>query len=54
MKKLFVLLSVMIISFPVSAETLKQGDSSDQVMKLQQALTDGGIFPELWMHSSIL
>lgn len=54
MKKMFVLLSVMIISFPVSAATLKQGDSSDQVMKLQQALTDGGIFPELWMHSSIL
>ena len=44
MKKMFVLLSVMIISFPVSAATLKQGDSSDQVMKLQQALTDGGYF----------
>ena len=44
MKKMFVLLSVMIISFPVSAATLKQGDSSEQVVKLQQALLDGGYF----------
>ena len=44
MKKMIVLLSVMIISFPVSAATLKQGDSSEQVVKLQQALLDGGYF----------
>ena len=44
MNKMLVLLSVMIISFPVSAATLKQGDSSEQVVKLQQALLDGGYF----------
>ena len=44
MRRLFaiVLIMMVIATFPVSAATLKQGDSSDQVMKLQQALTDGG------------
>lgn len=44
MKKLLAVFAIMIISFPVSASTLKQGDSSDQVLKLQQALIDGGYF----------
>ena len=44
MKRLFaiVLIMMVIATFPVSASSLKQGDSSDQVMKLQQALIDGG------------
>ena len=44
MKKVLLIVASMIISFPVSAATLKQGDSSDRVMKLQQALADGGYF----------
>ena len=44
MKIVLLIVASMIISFPVSAATLKQGDSSDRVMKLQQALADGGYF----------
>ena len=46
MKKLYVIIMIImvIISCPVSAATLKQGESSVQVMKLQQALIDGGFF----------
>ena len=46
MKKLHVIIMIImvIISCPGSAATLKQGDSSVQVMKLQQALTDEGYY----------
>ena len=46
MKKLHVIIMIImvIISCPVSAATLKRGDSSVQVMKLQQALTDEGYY----------